>query len=105
MEALAAVFKELYTSFLLRDFAGKIVPGCFLLVSYSALFLQPREIIKGITGKVSHFFGRRVGLDGRIGPPEFGRARWNLAVLPLRRRRRNGHSVKRHRTVFANCMP
>jgi len=53
MEALAAVFKELYTSFLLRDFAGKIVPGCFLLVSYSALFLQPREIIKGITGKVS----------------------------------------------------
>jgi hypothetical protein len=53
MEALAAVFKELYTSFLLRDFAGKIVPGCFLLLSYSALFLQPREIIKGITGKVS----------------------------------------------------
>lgn len=53
MEALAAVFKELYTSFLLRDFAGKIVPGCFLLLSYSALFAQPDEIIKVITGKIS----------------------------------------------------
>jgi hypothetical protein len=53
MEALAAVFKELYTSFLLRDFAGKIVPGCFLLLSYSVLFAQPGEIIKLITGKIS----------------------------------------------------
>jgi hypothetical protein len=53
MEALAAVFKELYTSFLLRDFAGKIVPGCFLLLSYSALFVHPGEIIKSITGKIS----------------------------------------------------
>lgn len=53
MEALQAVFKELYTSFLLRDFAGKIVPGCFLLLSYALLFSQPRDIMKAVTGKVS----------------------------------------------------
>jgi hypothetical protein len=53
LEALQAVFKELYTSFLLRDFAGKIVPGCFLLFSYALIFSSPREIIKGVTGKLS----------------------------------------------------
>ncbi len=54
MEAFAAIFKELYTSFLLRDFAGKIVPGCFLFLSYSLLFIsQPREIFKIIGGKIS----------------------------------------------------
>jgi hypothetical protein len=31
METLQVVFRNLYTGFLLRDFAGKIVPG-FLLI-------------------------------------------------------------------------
>jgi hypothetical protein len=53
MEALQAVFKELYTSFLLRDFAGKIVPGCFLLFSYALFFASPRYIFKILTDKVS----------------------------------------------------
>jgi hypothetical protein len=53
MEALEAVFKELYTSFLLRDFAGKIVPGCFILASYMTLFEAPREILRVMAGRIS----------------------------------------------------
>ncbi len=45
MEAWTVVFRNLYTGFLLRDFAGKIVPGMFLLFSISAMFRAPREII------------------------------------------------------------
>jgi hypothetical protein len=53
MEALQVVFKELYTSFLLRDFAGKIVPGSFLLFSYALFFCSPSDILKIATGRVS----------------------------------------------------
>ena len=53
MEALQVVFKELYTSFLLRDFAGKIVPGCVLFFSISVMFSKPNEILKIASGRIS----------------------------------------------------
>lgn len=46
MEAWQAVFRNLYTGFLLRDFAGKIVPGVFLLFSISSLYYQPKRILE-----------------------------------------------------------
>ncbi|SRR5579883_737437 len=48
MEAWQAVFRNLYTGFLLRDFAGKIVPGVFFLFSISAMFRSPRELIQAL---------------------------------------------------------
>lgn len=53
MEALAAVFKELYTSFLLRDFAGKIVPGIILIISVSTVYASPFNIFSFFTGRLS----------------------------------------------------
>jgi hypothetical protein len=45
MEAWGAIFRNLYTGFLLRDFAGKIVPGVFLLFSLAAMFRHPARLI------------------------------------------------------------
>lgn len=45
MESLPALFSDLYHKFLLRDFAGKIVPGSILLFSLAAMFLGPRETL------------------------------------------------------------
>lgn len=45
MEAWTVIFRNLYTGFLLRDFAGKIVPGIFLLFSIAAIFGEPRAIL------------------------------------------------------------
>lgn len=40
------VFRNLYTGFLLRDFAGKIVPGIHLLFSVTSMFRSPSDLIK-----------------------------------------------------------
>ena len=44
MEAWTVVFRNLYTGFLLRDFAGKIVPGALFLFSLLCLTRQPKEV-------------------------------------------------------------
>jgi hypothetical protein len=54
-EAWVAVFRNLYTGFLLRDFAGKIVPGTLLLFSLWSLFLPPRTILAEIKNEVPVF--------------------------------------------------
>jgi hypothetical protein len=53
VEAIQAVLKELYTSFLLRDFAGKIVPGCFLFGSIAVLFANPQDVLKAFSSRIS----------------------------------------------------
>jgi hypothetical protein len=53
MESLAAIFKDLYTNFLLRDFAGKIVPGSFFFLSLAVMFVSPVAVCKTISGRVS----------------------------------------------------
>jgi hypothetical protein len=54
-EAWVAVFRNLYTGFLLRDFAGKIVPGTLLLFSLWSLFRPPRTILAEIKNEVPVF--------------------------------------------------
>jgi hypothetical protein len=44
-EAWTVVFRNLYTGFLLRDFAGKIVPGMLLLFSIASMYRAPRQMI------------------------------------------------------------
>ena len=53
MEAVAGIFKDLYTNFLLRDFAGKIVPGSFLFFSIAILFSSPTDVARTISGRLS----------------------------------------------------
>ena len=53
MEALQAVVKELYTSFILRDFLGNIVPGCFLLFSICVIFIDPIHLLKLLSERIS----------------------------------------------------
>src|SRR5580693_2043084 len=50
-----AVFRNLYTGFLLRDFAGKIVPGVYLLFSVASMFRAPAILIKEIRKEVPLF--------------------------------------------------
>jgi len=45
-ETWQAAFRNLYTGFLLRDFAGKIVPGIYLLFSVTSMFYSPADLIK-----------------------------------------------------------
>jgi hypothetical protein len=49
MESLPALFSDLYTKFLLRDFVGKIVPGSILLFSLVAMFVGPRDALAKVT--------------------------------------------------------
>src|SRR5215472_6074750 len=53
MESLAAIFKDLYTSFLLRDLAGKIVPGSLLILAFTSLFVPLQQVIHTARGKVT----------------------------------------------------
>jgi hypothetical protein len=46
------VVQELYTNFVLRDIAGKIVPGAFLAFSLTTLFYPPRQILELLTQRV-----------------------------------------------------
>jgi hypothetical protein len=46
METWGPIFRNLYTGFLLRDFAGKIVPGIFLLFALAAMFCRPSRLIE-----------------------------------------------------------
>jgi hypothetical protein len=55
MEAWEAIFRNLYTGFLLRDFAGKIVPGIFLLFSISCIFVTPRQLLSRLMQDVPVF--------------------------------------------------
>lgn len=55
METWQVIFRNLYTGFLLRDLAGKIVPGIFLLFSIAAMFRPPRELIQGVRKDVPLF--------------------------------------------------
>jgi hypothetical protein len=54
-ETWQAVFRNLYTGFLLRDFAGKIVPGTYLLFSVASMFRSPADLIKEIRKDVPVF--------------------------------------------------
>lgn len=54
-EAWVVIFRNLYTGFLLRDFAGKIVPGMLLLFSISAMFRRPREIAVDLRKEIPLF--------------------------------------------------
>jgi hypothetical protein len=45
MEGLHQLFLDLYQRFLLRDFAGKIIPGAVLLFSVCSMFLEPRDLM------------------------------------------------------------
>ena len=54
-ETWQAVFRNLYTGFLLRDFAGKIVPGVYLLFSVASMFRSPASLIKGMRKEVPLF--------------------------------------------------
>ncbi|QGM99973.1 hypothetical protein [Methylocystis parvus] len=63
MEAFAAIFKELYTSFLLRDFVGKIVPGSILLLAFGSLFTPVPQVVKSATDRTTtHFLALVAGL-------------------------------------------
>ena len=55
MEVWQAVFRNLYTGFLLRDFAGKIVPGCFLLFSICTVFYEPKKLFQFLTKDLPTF--------------------------------------------------
>src|ERR1700733_8974321 len=52
MEVWLAVFRNLYTGFLLRDFCGKIVPGLLFLFSIATLFRSPRELFEYLTKEI-----------------------------------------------------
>jgi Trk-type K+ transport system membrane component len=54
-ETWQAVFRNLYTGFLLRDFAGKIVPGVYLLFSITSMFRAPVSLVKEIRKEVPVF--------------------------------------------------
>jgi hypothetical protein len=54
-ETLQVVFRNLYTGFLLRDFAGKIVPGIYLLFSVASMFCSPSDLSKEIRKYVPVF--------------------------------------------------
>lgn len=54
-ETWQAVFRNLYTGFLLRDFAGKIVPGIYLLFSITSMFRGPASLVKEIRKEVPVF--------------------------------------------------
>ena len=54
-ETWQAVFRNLYTGFLLRDFAGKIVPGVYLLFSVASMFRPPAGLIREIRKDVPVF--------------------------------------------------
>jgi hypothetical protein len=56
MEAWALIFRNLYTGFLLRDFAGKIVPGFLLIFSVVALFKKPADLYEEAKKEVPVFF-------------------------------------------------
>jgi hypothetical protein len=43
MNGIVGDITKLYSLFVLRDFAGKIVPGAFLLFSITSLFVRPSE--------------------------------------------------------------
>jgi hypothetical protein len=51
-EAWQGVFRNLYTGFLLRDFAGKIIPGIVLLFSISTIFQDMRNSAVLFTKKI-----------------------------------------------------
>jgi len=53
MEHLQTVVQDLYTNFVLRDLAGKIVPGALLAFSLSLLISKPLETLKLLNGKIS----------------------------------------------------
>ena len=56
MEAWALIFRNLYTGFLLRDFAGKIVPGLLLIFSIASLFKKPADLYEEAKAEVPVFF-------------------------------------------------
>ena len=51
-ETWQAVFRNLYTGFLLRDFFGKIVPGILFLFSIVSMFWSPSELLKGVKKEI-----------------------------------------------------
>lgn len=55
MEAWQAIFRNLYTGFLLRDFAGKIVPGVLLLFSICSMYREPKRLFQFLTKDVPTF--------------------------------------------------
>jgi hypothetical protein len=55
MEVWQAVFRNLYTGFLLRDFVGKIVPGTLLLFSIGAIYSHPRRLLEYLTKDLPTF--------------------------------------------------
>jgi hypothetical protein len=46
------LIQGLYTNFVLRDLAGKIVPGSFLAFSFATLFYPPKEIFNAVSRKI-----------------------------------------------------
>jgi hypothetical protein len=54
-ETWQAVFRNLYTGFLLRDFAGKIVPGVYLLFSVASMFRSPADLMRELRKDVPVF--------------------------------------------------
>lgn len=54
-ETWQAVFRNLYTGFLLRDFGGKIVPGVYLLFSIASMFRSPAGLTREIRKDVPVF--------------------------------------------------
>jgi hypothetical protein len=54
-EAWTVVFRNLYTGFLLRDFAGKIVPGILLLFSIVTIFRDPKQVVLLVKNEISLF--------------------------------------------------
>lgn len=55
METWQVIFRNLYTGFLLRDFAGKVVPGVLLLFSITAMFRSPKQLIQDLRKDVPIF--------------------------------------------------
>ena len=53
MESIAAIIKNLYDDFLLRDFFGKMIPGSILIFSVFSLFVSPKTIIRTINAEKS----------------------------------------------------
>jgi hypothetical protein len=46
------LIQGLYTNFVLRDLAGKIVPGSLLAFSFATLFYPPKDIFNAISRKI-----------------------------------------------------
>jgi hypothetical protein len=46
------LIQGLYTNFVLRDLAGKIVPGSLLAFSFATLFYPPRDIFNAVSRKI-----------------------------------------------------